>query len=255
MLMNILFSTSNTYTRIAISIIKSWQSGSTFIRSILISAFFSFIISISIIALGEKNIISKQYAEPIAIILIGYFISVVMIAFVKQEIRDQAETEQQIVAVQERARENPKETQAAWELARVKLESYLNRNINQVQAIFWLTLFVMVVGFALIIYGVYISYTNTNLLQPSIIAACSGILVNFIGVTFLVIYRSTMAQARDYVTVLERINAVGMAVQILDTIDDKDGTIKPQATADLAKQLLQLYTSNERHAIKNKKIV
>jgi len=42
-----------------------------------------------------------------------------------------------------------------------------------------------------------------------------------IGVTFMVIYRSTMAQANQFMEVLERINTVGMAVQILDTIPNE----------------------------------
>ena len=36
----------------------------------------------------------------------------------------------------------------------------------------------------------------------------------------MVIYRSTMAQANGFMTVLERINAVGMAVQILDSMPE-----------------------------------
>jgi hypothetical protein len=42
--------------------------------------------------------------------------------------------EQKISAVEKRVRENPKETKAAWELARVKLESYLDRNLSQVRS-------------------------------------------------------------------------------------------------------------------------
>ena len=45
----------------------------------------------------------------------------------------------------------------------------------------------------------------------SMAAAVSGIITQFIGVTFMVIYRSTMAQANAFMVVLDRINSVGMA--------------------------------------------
>ncbi|MFC3139774.1 hypothetical protein ACFOE0_16530 [Shewanella submarina] len=146
--------------------------------------------------------------------------------------------------VEQRVKENPKETQAAWELARVKLESYLNRNLKQVRSIFWLTVLVMLVGFALIGFGVYSTIESPDKLAPAIISSVSGVLVNFIGVTFLVLYKSTMVQATDYVSILERINAVGMSVQILDTLNDDDDKLKQNTTAGLSKQLLALYTES-----------
>lgn len=42
-------------------------------------------------------------------------------------------------------------------------------------------------------------------------------------------------------TVLERINAVGMSVQILDTISMEESKLQDQTKADLAKKLLELY--------------
>jgi hypothetical protein len=63
-------------------------------------------------------------------------------------------------------------------------------------------------------------------------------LVEFIAATFLVIYRSTMDQARSYVAMLEKINAVGMSIQILDKI--KTGETD-KFRAQLAMELLFLY--------------
>ncbi|HEV7573439.1 MAG TPA: hypothetical protein VGQ21_18225, partial [Thermoanaerobaculia bacterium] len=145
--------------------------------------------------------------------------------------------------VERRYDEHPTEPKAAWDLARVKLELYLNRNLSQVTAIFWLTSFVMIVGFSLIGVGVWRIYRAPSELAPSALAAISGIVVNVIGATFLVIYRATMQQAKDYVTMLERINAVGMSVQILESIDPTKTDLKANATAELAKQLLTIYGS------------
>ena len=98
---------------------------------------------------------------------------------------EEAREERKIEAVEKRVQENPKESQVAWELARVKLESYLNRNLSEVRSIFWLTLFVMVAGFVLIGVGVGEAYSNSANLRASMLAAGSGVIVNFIGGTFL----------------------------------------------------------------------
>jgi hypothetical protein len=56
-----------------------------------------------------------------------------------------------------------------------------------------------------------------------------------------------MAQAKDYVTILERINAVGTSVQSLDTLDGASSNLKHQTIADIAKQLLFMYSSDLTH--------
>ena len=48
------------------------------------------------------------------------------------------ERQKVIRKVEERVQEHPHESQAAWELARIKLESYLNRNLMQIRWIFFL---------------------------------------------------------------------------------------------------------------------
>jgi hypothetical protein len=49
-----------------------------------------------------------------------------------------------------------------------------------------------------------------------------------------------MSQAKDFVNVLERINAVGMSVQIVDRIEE-DQKLKNETGAAIARQLLELY--------------
>jgi hypothetical protein len=146
--------------------------------------------------------------------------------------------EEIIVKVEERAREHPDQPQAAWDLARVKLESYLNRNLRQVQLIFYVTCTVMVTGFAIIGYGVIRVYESPESFKPSIVVTVSGVLVEFIAATLLLIYRSTMEQARSYVSMLEKINAVGMSIQILDTIKGQE---TDKIRSQLAMELLSLY--------------
>jgi hypothetical protein len=57
----------------------------------------------------------------------------------------------------------------------------------------------------------------------------------------MLVFRSILAESRGYVTVLERINAVGMAVQVIASIPDASADLKGATTASLANQLLGLY--------------
>ncbi|MBE8564721.1 TRADD-N-associated membrane domain-containing protein [Vibrio sp. OPT20] len=177
--------------------------------------------------------ISSTLAIPGAIFLFG--------VFVYQNADEQSKKKERYVEVEERVKSNPNETQAAWDLARIKLESYIDRNLRQVRSIYFLTLIVMLVGFSLIGFGIYTVILNPSDLYAGVLSCASGVLVNFLGATFLVIYKSTMTQASDYVSMLERINAVGMSVQVLEKLDSPDKDLKHRAMADLSQQLLQLY--------------
>jgi hypothetical protein len=123
------------------------------------------------------------------------------------------------------------------------LENYLDRNLAQVRSIYWLTVFVMICGFGFVLYGLYYAFQSAEKLPVSIVASASGVLISFIGGSLLLIYRAVLAQSKEYVIVLERINAVGMAVQVIASIPDSVPDLKNQTTADLARQLLTLYAA------------
>jgi hypothetical protein len=148
-------------------------------------------------------------------------------------------TERELADASSRAKENPDVARYAWDVARVKLEAYFDRNLIQVNLVFWVAALVMAVGFAFVLVGVWFAYLKPDSMKPSLVAAISGIITQFIGATFMVIYRSTMSQASEFMTVLERINSVGMAVQVLDSL--KDGTdLKDETRAEIAKLLLSV---------------
>ena len=151
----------------------------------------------------------------------------------------QAKT-QAVTALEERARAEPAEPQLAWDLARIKLESYLDRNLRQVSSIYYHTLVVMVFGMALISVGIWRAINVPAAIQPAALAALAGVIVQIIGGTFLLIYRSTMAQAKDYVIVLERINAVGMSINILEGIESAT-EMRDNARVQLSTSLLSMY--------------
>ena len=230
---------------IMIGLLSAWRFGSRIVKNTIITSIIITVIAI-IIGITGKFFPYYPYIQSItegvaaALGVIAGVLALVITAY--QKSNEETKREQRIEEAERRVQENPKETQAAWELARVKLESYLDRNLKQVRSIFWLTVFIMLVGFSLISFGIYNIYQDPKSLNASVLSTITGVLINFIGATFLILYKSTMAQAKDYVTVLERINAVGMSVQILDKIENDESNLRQKTTAEVAKQLLVLYT-------------
>jgi hypothetical protein len=126
----------------------------------------------------------------------------------------------------------------AWTLAQAKLEAYFDRNLLQVNQVFVVAIAVMIVGFGFVLFGVAISFSESKVLPISYVASGAGIITQFIGATFMVIYKSTMAQANEFMSVLERINTVGMSIQVLDTMPDKDLELKNDSRARIVELLL-----------------
>jgi hypothetical protein len=113
--------------------------------------------------------------------------------------------------------------------------------------IFFVALFVMLVGFGFIGWGVSLAIAKPDSIKTSYLAAISGIITEFIGVTFMVIYRSTMAQANQFMEVLERIHTVGKAEQILDAIPEAESELKNKTRAEIARLLLVTTGSSARY--------
>lgn len=226
------------------SLVKAWKRDDKRVRASLLVAVAATSFAITLALFAQSGLIERKIVETIAGVsgAIAGLIVVGVAAY--QGLKEQEAREQKIESVEQRLREHPEKPQLAWDLARVKLENYLDRNLSQVRSIYWLTLIVMVCGFGFVSYGLFQASQNAERLPVSIVAAASGVLISFIGGSFLLIYRSILAQSKEYVTVLERINAVGMAVQVIATIPEASAELKSQTKAELAKQLLSLYANS-----------
>jgi hypothetical protein len=150
--------------------------------------------------------------------VIGAIVAVLQVRVTSEQLRQSRE---KIDQAESRVAEQPEKAKPAWDLARATLEAYFNRNLSQVTWIFWLSVTVMFIGFIIVGLGIAQAIQSPNILGPAAIASIAGIITEFIGATFLFIYRSTIQQAIDYSQTLERINSVGMAMQILDTMPDQ----------------------------------
>ena len=181
----------------------------------------------------------------IGVFLVGVSILLLLLVAAQERLRESETADRAIRVVEEKARANPEKPEYAWDLARTKLERYLDRNLYEVRATFFLTTLVMHGGFALVVYGLLKAFSDPTSLPVSIVSAASGVLLSFVGGSFMLIYRSVLAQSATYVSILERINAVGMAVQIASTLPDEEGKLKAETTAALARSLLTMYAPNK----------
>lgn len=148
----------------------------------------------------------------------------------------EAEFRSKIEKAEREVEENPEKSRPIWDLSRKKLEIYIERNLSQVRSIYWITVIIMMVGFVLISYGVFRSFQNDSF-EGAVLTTAAGVLTEFIAATFLLIYRATMKQASDYVVTLERINSIGMAIQIVDSLPEDQAQKKSDTKAMIAKEL------------------
>ena len=169
-----------------------------------------------------------------------FALSLVILFLIDRRFRQlRRRTKQQLLDIRDKAAANPDETHFVWESARIKLEAYFDRNLIQVNLVFWLAVLVMAVGFGFVLAGVILSYKNPTQNSTAPLAAIAGIITQFIGATFMVIYRSTMKQANEFMSVLERINTVGMAVHELNHIPDSLNELKNQVRSKLVELLIR----------------
>ena len=178
-------------------LLKAWIKGTRRVRTLIVVSAILMSIGIPIFLISQNLFESPlgQIGRVGGLMVAGAGFVLAFIISAIQQIKERNQSEQKIEEVERRVQENPRETQAAWELARIVLEKYINRNLAQVRAIFWLTSFVMLAGFTLIGIGSYQGFHDPANFNASILTSVSGVVVSFIGGTFLILYRSVMAQA------------------------------------------------------------
>ncbi len=171
---------------------------------------------------------------------------IVAIAAVLRSLKDASDifavSEKDIEVARVRVEQNPDKAKPAWDLATVKLEAYLSANLKQINWIFGLSVIVMIVGFVFLAIAVFLTLQNPEFITPVIVAGVGGALTEFIGATFLVLYRSVVEHSTNFIKSLDKTSSVGVAMQILDNISaDKDEMVREKiidAKIEVAKLLL-----------------
>lgn len=132
------------------------------------------------------------------------------------------------------AHEQPDKAQPLSDVSGARLELYFERNLIQLRSVYWLTISVLIGGFFLIGYGVFQAFQQGTRIEAAGLTAAAGVLTEFVAATFLVVFRSTLAQASSFVKALERINAFGMASKLVESIPDSADMMRQRAKARLA---------------------
>lgn len=179
-------------------------------------------------------------------LLILFICSVVTKGFLEHliskenEAKKSLEIEQNISDAKENVKINPNTILPIWDLASNTLQKYYNKNIEQVNSIYKLSIAVMLMGFVLIVSIIISSIYFSINSDFAVLGIVAGIITEFIGATFLFIYKSTVKQALEHSKSLEKINNVGMSIKILESIqtekDNRDELTK--AKIEIAKKLL-----------------
>ncbi|WP_156362488.1 hypothetical protein [Xylophilus sp. Leaf220] len=230
------------FDRILVAAIKHWRENGYTKKHARILIAIILLIGGAITLMAQYNLFNELILKTLAGVAVAIAWLGILAISAYEEVVQQQEQNKKIEIVEKDILAHPEKPKLAWDLARIKLESYLDRNLSQVRSIYWLTSFVMTCGFIITSYGIYRSFEEPNRLPISVVSAASGVLISLIGGSFLFIYKSVLAQSKDYVVVLERINAVGMAVQVISNIHDENSGLRDVAMSELAKQLLTLYS-------------
>jgi hypothetical protein len=171
----------------------------------------------------------------------AWFFAILGCSF-RNVILDNIATEAQISSSKASLSEENQSIQPAWELALGTLKQYWQRNARQNAFIFTVSVLAMLAGFFVLLLGAWGALRAST--QPAVLASgivsIAGVLTEFIGATFLLVYRSTMQQMTTFNATLERINSVGMAWYILQAVDDKTPEAKVFKDQTLARFALSI---------------
>lgn len=226
--------------------LRAWQSNGRGVRAFIVFATFMVWVGAGLIVYDQVRALKSVASLVAGGALMGVGVTFIVVVAAMQEgieVRKKQDEKKEIVSQAQASLKDPEKAPgAAWELAQFKIEEYLDKNIQQVSWIFRLVLLVCFCGFLLILSGVGLAIANKDQQLPAILAASSGVMVSFVSATFLVVYKNAMEQAKEYMQILERINAVGVSVSILQTVSQSSAVQKDQALIDVSKQLLLMYS-------------
>lgn len=161
-----------------------------------------------------------RYLSAVAILLLGWTIWAFYIAYRDMQSSAKAIDARIADAARGVAATEPAGVAPAWELARGTLDRYWSRNLSQNYLIFGVSIGAILAGFSLVLWSIGNVLVTKADYHVGVIGAAAGALTQFIGGSFLFLYKSTVEQAAQYNATLERINAVGMAWTILQTMPE-----------------------------------
>jgi nitrate reductase gamma subunit len=154
--------------------------------------------------------------------------------FVREDLAKIGVSQEAFQRAKDKAQEKPEDPAAAWEVASNQLQEYLKINLKQIQSIYQLSITVMLIGFALIVTSIALAMLQPEENSPALVAGIGGVVTEFIGGTFLFVYRSALEQSRHYIQTLDKTSSVGVALKILEGIEKRGEPLKEVREARIA---------------------
>jgi hypothetical protein len=174
-------------------------------------------------------------------------LSVIMLIILYESYRENTSREkrkiERIKQIELKINDAPDSSKYVWEIATIKLESYFDKNISQINSIYWISVSVILIGVGVILFS--ITKTGSNI-ELTLISSGVGVLTQFLGATLMFLYRSTIKQSVNLINILERINTVGMSIHIVETLPDKNEELKNKTKAEIAIKLFDMKTENQK---------
>ncbi len=190
----------------------------------------------------------RLYLRIILVAFVLIILVKIAIAYLIEKEKQASESEdieQDISNAKKKIKETPNEVLPVWDLANATLQKYYNKNIEQVNSIYKLSIAVMIMGFLLIVSILIAGVFYDKEIKNEDIGIIAGIITEFIGATFLFIYKSTITQAIQHSKSLEKINNVGMSIKIIESIENNETNQKDidGAKIEIAKELITTHNN------------
>lgn len=161
---------------------------------------------------------------------IGALIFFTLIIF--QPFDDKKEQQEEI---KKEEKEQPDKIKPTWEYGKVELMEQLEVTKKQIRITFWCSLIAIIFGLVLIFKIIITQNLDKDI---SILGIIGGVIVEFIGATFLFMYKSLISQLNENLKILERLNFVGIGIKILDTLESENKEEVNSAKMKLAQQII-----------------
>jgi hypothetical protein len=103
------------------------------------------------------------------------------------------------------------------------VEEYYRINKSQTRRIFSVSVLAITVGFLTILTGIYLLYTSTEPnVTVTIITGASGIILQFIGGAYFLMYKRSLEQVEFFFNQLMRVQDVMLAISLVEKVNNKE---------------------------------
>lgn len=177
------------------------------------------------------------------IAIISLFISIILfipslLAFSKEPINIRNPVEVELKMLSEERVElkrkvdmnDPESVESVFNIIQLNLNQtteYYTINKSQARKSFGMSLTAIIAGFITILLGIWLVYFDDKL-SISIISVASGILLEFIGAMYFVVYNKSLKQLNFFYSKLEKVQDTMIAIELTNSINNEAKKIELQ---------------------------